>query len=64
MKLIAIEHLDDNSLKPVIIDLSPEDLALLGTHELSAIDFGMHVIMTKGQAQRLLDHLKAVIGLL
>ena len=61
MKCIGIEHCDDGILKPVIMDLEPGDLHSLSTGEFSALDFDMHVMMTKNQAQDFIVKLQALI---
>ena len=62
MKCIGIEHCDDGILKPVVLDLEPDDLKCLSTEEYSALDFGMHVIITKNQALELVSQLQASIA--
>ena len=61
MKCIGIEHCDDGLLKPVIMDLEPGDLHHLSTGELSALDFDMHVMLTKTQALELIAKLQALV---
>ena len=61
MKCSGNEHCDDGILKPVIMDLEPGDLHHLSTGELCALDFDMHAMMTKNQAQDFIVKLQALI---